>query len=59
MHFPLGGGGGGGWGGGGAKAPSLLGNLGAKFFETSFPHFQTYWLKKSENYPVQKQVPQS
>ena len=24
-------------------APPLLGNLGAKFSETSFPHFKTYY----------------
>ena len=40
-HFP------GGWGGGGHglmdMAPPSRGNLGAKFSETSFPHFKTYF----------------
>ena len=40
--------GGGGWGGGsgvrGMVLP-LLGNLGAKFSETLFPHFKTYFMQ--------------
>ena len=43
MHFP-GAGGGGEWGSGvrGMALP-FLGNLGAKFSETLFPHFKTYF----------------
>ena len=41
-HFP---GGRGGGGGNGLRdmAPPSRGNLGAKFSETSFPHFKTYF----------------
>ena len=44
MHFPWGGGGGGGSGVRGMALP-LLGNLGAKFSETLFPHFKTYFMQ--------------
>ena len=43
-QFPVGGGGGGEWGGGVRDMALLsLGNSGAKFSETSFLHFKTYF----------------
>ena len=35
-------------------ATPLLGNLGAKFSETSFPHFKTYFMQMSGYYQYTK-----